>query len=153
MLSGGGAATFYTPEAYQSDDLDFILQFAAATFPPNDAPLRELGFERKNKVGHYFHPAVPYTLGFSIGPLAVGEEVLTSWDTRFLEDQRLFILTPTDCIRDRLAAFIHWKDFSSLEQALAVAKNHPIEIGAIEAWWRAEGGARQFEIFAERLSS
>ena len=30
ILTGGGAATFYAPEAYQSRDLDFVFEFWSA---------------------------------------------------------------------------------------------------------------------------
>jgi hypothetical protein len=149
VLSGGGAATAYAPEAYQSRDLDFILQFAAATFAPSAAPLLYLGFDRKGAT--FVHPDVPFTVEFPAGPLAVGNQIITEWNTLTRGDETLHIITPTDCVRDRLAAAIHWTDFASIDQAVAVARLHPINIDLVESWCLSEGGARQFAIFIRRL--
>ena len=51
----------------------------------------------------------------------MGDEVILRWDTIRREAQLLNLLTPTDCVRDRLAAAIHWHDASSIHQAAAVA--------------------------------
>ncbi|MDI6740798.1 MAG: hypothetical protein QME74_10605 [Candidatus Edwardsbacteria bacterium] len=41
---------------------------------------------------------------------------------------RLHLLSPTDCVKDRLAAYFHWNDRQSLEQAGLVADNRKIDI-------------------------
>ena len=152
VLSGGGAATIYAPAAKTTDDLDFILQLSAGV-NPDAAPLLELGFRSTGRSGIYQHPSVVYTLEFPLGPLAVGDELITKWDTLRREDLVLHIVTPTDCVRDRLAAAIHWNDFNSISQAVAVAKRHPVEMVIIERWCAHEGGAKQFETFQRLLTA
>jgi ribulose 1,5-bisphosphate carboxylase large subunit-like protein len=65
VLSGGGAASVYAPEAYQSRDLDFILQFGGSV---SAEPLEKLGFSARG--GTYAHPDTEFTVEFPAGPLA-----------------------------------------------------------------------------------
>ncbi len=75
VLSGGGAATIYSSDAYQSRDLDFILGFWSS-FGAAKQPLIDLGFEEKN--GIYRHPSSIFTVEFPSGPLAIGAEMITT---------------------------------------------------------------------------
>ena len=68
----------------------------------------DLGFEASSVRGTYRHPGTPLTLEFLDGPLAVGGEVVSTWGFgSTLRAKVLHIITPTDCVRDRLAAGIH----------------------------------------------
>jgi hypothetical protein len=40
---------------------------------------------------------------------------------------------------DRLAGYFHWNDRQGLEQAIAVARRHPVNLIDIERWARDEG--------------
>jgi hypothetical protein len=153
VLTGGSAATVYAPDAYQSRDLDFILQFGAAISPPSAKPLLDIGFVPLGRSAMFGHELLPYTLEFPAGPLAVGAEVLTAWHT--LRDERglLHILSPTDCVRDRLAGAIHFRDFSSIRQAVAVASRQRVDLEQIEQWCASEGGGRQYRAFADQLAA
>src|SRR5579862_5130023 len=51
VLTGGSAATFYAPHAYQSGDADFIITFSSNTARANDA-MRELGY---HEIGGTYH--------------------------------------------------------------------------------------------------
>ncbi len=151
ILSGGGAATVYAPEAYQSRDLDFIFEFWSAIGPSSAQPLLDLGFVLNGQT--YSHAETTFTVEFPTGPLAIGDEIITSWVTLRDGEFLLHILSPSDCVRDRLAWFLFNNDFSSLEQALAVATRHPIDLDMIKRWCDAEGELGKFEIFADRLRS
>jgi hypothetical protein len=129
VLTGGGAATVYAPQAYQSKDLDFIVDFWASQAPPSSQPLVALGFVEGG--GIYTQPGTPYSLEFPAGPLAIGEETITEWETLEEDGQVLHILKPTDCARDRLAWFLFNGDYSGLEQVLAVARLHPVDMDVI----------------------
>lgn len=150
ILSGGGAATVYAPEAYQSRDLDFIFQYWSTTDRISAEPLLDLGFIKDG--ASYSHPSTHLTVEFPTGPLAIGRELITSWDTLREGELLLHILSPTYCTRDRLAWFLFNNDFSSLEQALAVASSHPVDLGVIEQWCIAEGEHMKFRAFADRLA-
>ena len=55
------------------------------------------------------------------------------------------------CVMDRLAAFYHWKDRQSLQQAIMVAKNRPVKLRAIEVWSGKEGMSDRCKIFLQEL--
>ena len=150
VLTGGGAATVYAPEAYQSRDLDFILSYTSESRLASAQPLLDLGFVQKQ--GMYKHSIIPFTVEFPAGPLAIGQEIITRWETLDEDGLKLNILTPTDCVRDRLAWFLFGKDYSALEQALSVASRHDIDLDLIRVWCEKEGELPKFEIFSYRLA-
>ena len=62
------------------------------------------------------------------------------------------MVTATQCVMDRLAAFYFWKDRQALDQAIAVAGFHPIDLDAVRRWSQAEGQDASFDEFA-RIAS
>ena len=52
---------------------------------------------------------------------------------------------------DRLAGFYHWNDPQCLDQAVAVARRHPIDLARVEEWSKGEGRRARFEDFLNRL--
>jgi len=149
VLSGGGAATVYAPDANQSGDLDFVLSFWSSQGVSAKA-IFDLGFVEKD--GGYVHPATKFTLEFPPGPLAIGDEVITQWDTLRECEKVLQILSPTDCVRDRLSWFLFYTnvDYSALDQALAVAARHEINLDKIRGWCEAEHVTDGYAIFEAR---
>jgi hypothetical protein len=148
VLTGGSAATFYAPEAYESRDIDFVITFQGQR---GDETLLDLGYR---KVGDYYeHERAPFPIEFPAGPLMIGDELITRWNTSRRDEEILHILSPTDSTRDRLAAFLHWNDFSALEQALAVctAQRPEIDLDLIRAWCVHEGQLDKYELFRSRL--
>lgn len=67
----------------------------------------------------------------------------------------LYVLSPTDSCRDRLASFLFWNDFSGLEQALAVfhARANEVDLNVIQDWCRREGHSQKFGLFASRIGA
>lgn len=150
VLSGGGAAQIYAPNDYRSRDLDFVLSFFSSDNKARVA-LEELGFQRVGR--NLVHPECPFTVEFPPGPLSVGDDTITAWDTLRREDLILNIITPTDSVRDRLAAYLHWNDLGSLNTAVAVTKAQQdrINMDIIEDWCRREGGEAKYAVFTKRL--
>ncbi|HVS12252.1 MAG TPA: hypothetical protein VMS76_20495 [Planctomycetota bacterium] len=150
VLTGGSAATFYAPSAVQSQDLDFVLTLGGTGGEPLRA-LEDLGYTRAGQ--HYTHAVNPYFLEFPQGPLAIGDELIETWDTPHEGDRLLHVLLPTDSCRDRLMWFYLEKDRGALEQALAVyaAQAGRIDLARIRRWSRKEGATEGFQEF-ERLA-
>ncbi|MDD5522089.1 MAG: hypothetical protein PHI84_14820, partial [Kiritimatiellae bacterium] len=65
----------------------------------------------------------------------------------------LRIISPTDCVKDRLTWFYHDNDQQCLAQAVAVAMNNRIDLKEIERWSVGEGMREQFEQIRKRLKS
>ena len=60
------------------------------------------------------------------------------------------LLSPTDCV-DRLTWWFHDLDRQGLEQALAVAKCHAIDLEELRRWSEVEGCIEKFEEIRERF--
>ncbi len=134
VLTGGAVVSIYSRNAYQSHDLDFVATGLAKDVA---AAMRELGFERKGR--HWAHPASKWYVEFPSGPLSIGDEESVTVTTRRTRRGQLTLLAPTDCVMDRLAAFFHWNDRQSLDQAVLVARRQTVRLERIRAWALREG--------------
>ncbi len=65
----------------------------------------------------------------------------------------LRLLSPTDCVKDRLTWWIHGRDRQSLEQAIAVIERADVDLDELRRWVRGEGRAAvtAFEEVADQL--
>jgi hypothetical protein len=63
----------------------------------------------------------------------------------------LVLMTPTDSVKDRLAAYYHWNDQQALEQALMVAEAQRINYSEIKRWSEREGHSEKHREFLKRL--
>ena len=150
VLTGGSAATYYAPHAYQSRDADFVITFSSDTAHAGNA-LRALGYREIG--GTYHHDKNAFTVEFPPGPLAVGDDLIRSYDTVERDEQLLYILSRTDCIRDRLASFYFFGDRSALAAAIAVAQSGRVNLSSIKRWSEKEGEASRFAEFHESLNA
>ena len=63
------------------------------------------------------------------------------------------IISPTDCVKDRLAAYFHWGDLPCLEQATMVARENKIDFDEVKRWSEKEGKISQFQYFLDQLNA
>ncbi len=147
VLTGGGAVSIYSANKYQSYDIDFV---TAASRRELAAIMSGLGFQRGSG-RHFEHPATKLVVEFVAWPVTVGDEVVHKWSKIRTSAGTLQVLTPTQCIKDRLAAFFHWRDSQSLEQALLVGQMHRIAMTELARWASAEDHAEDFGEFRRRL--
>jgi len=54
-------------------------------------------------------------------------------------------------VKDRLASYIHFKAEECLDQAVMVAKKHPVNLASIRKWCEGEKGEEQWQNFIDRL--
>ncbi len=148
VLVGGAVVSIYTEGAYESGDLDFILtNFFVKNLPQT---MKEIGFERKNR--HYVHPECSHLfIEFPKGPLEIGDDFNVIPEEIEVEGKKIKILSSTDCVKDRLATYIHFKNRVGLEQALMVAKKHPVNLASIKDWCDKEGHAAVYAEFSAHL--
>jgi hypothetical protein len=66
----------------------------------------------------------------------------------------LRLLSPTDCVKDRLAAYIHWNLRDNFRQAVLVARRQKarIDFQNLASWCEREGGAEAYEKLIDELS-
>lgn len=155
VLVGGSAATYYAPSAYQSYDADFVALFA--TDRESEARLiglmNGLGYDLDgNTFGH--RHGNPFVVEFPKGPLQIGLDYVHTYDTVQRGVETLNVITATDSVRDRLAAYYFWDDRSSLQAAVAIARAVPdkVRLAAVEEWSVREGAAGKHSDFVHLLS-
>jgi len=136
VLSGGGAVTYYSENEYMSNDLDFVTVERNKVIAPVVA---QLGFTLKGKDFH--HAESKFFLEFPPGPLSFGDKYIDSSETATLKTQYglLRIITPTQCVMDRLAWYAHGNDLQARDQAVMVAVRQRIDWEEIYAWAANEG--------------
>jgi hypothetical protein len=124
-----------------------LLRWELIPFWPADP---KIGFDEE---GRYFrYPDTEYFLEFPSGPLAAGDEPPHKINVLRFETGDLTVLSPTDCIKDRLASYFHWNDRECREQALLVASATDIDLPEIERWSLKEGYEGMFCHFRDLLT-
>jgi hypothetical protein len=145
ILVGGAVVAIYTEGAYRSGDLDFVL----LTYLNEKLPevMKDIGFTVSTS-RHYSHPeCTSLIIDFASGPPGIGEDLRIKPAEVKSDGQVIKIYSPTDCIRDRLASYIHFKAAECLAQAVMVAKKYPFDYSKVKKWCQAEGSPKSFEEF------
>ena len=137
MLCGGSAASYYAPEAYMSADDDFVLT-VSLTRSEISAVMQPLGFREQGRI--YVADGLAWSADFPPGPLAIGRDIVRSWDTVRRGNEVLYVITALDAVRDRFMHYFAWDDYSGLMQAVAVAKaqRDRVDLDSFRAWTDAE---------------
>ncbi len=148
VLTGGSCVTIYSNNRYMSFDLDFVDMRSTGGKKIKSA-LLNLGFQEKNR--YFIHPESDYYVEFPSGPLAIGDEVIRDVALLKFSTGHLRILSTTDCVKDRLAAYYHWKDLQCLDQAILVAADQYVDLEEIERWSLHEGKLEEFRKIKDRL--
>lgn len=149
VLSGGTAVTFHSSSKYVSKDLDLInVNFARRT-RIRDA-MEKIGFQEKGR--YFFHLETEILVEFPDGPLSVGKEPVKDISEIELTTGLLRVLSPTDCVKDRLCAFYFWGDQQALAQAILVAESQEVDLGEVKRWSKVEGKEGEYRIFKRSLS-
>jgi hypothetical protein len=146
-LVGGACVSIYSSNAYESLDLDFVSYESDKKI---GAALAMIGF-KKTAGRHFEHPDCKYYAEFVSPPISIGEELIKKLKRLQTPLGLLNMLTPTDCVKDRLAAYIHWKDHQAFEQAIMVALRQRIRIKSIELWAKKERGEKAVAEFKRTL--
>lgn len=143
VLVGGLAVEIYTDNLYLTQDIDMVntnLQ------PPKRLAeaMQALGFTKQGRV--FEHPTTEVVVEFPTAPLSVGEELIKDTTHSQIGGRSLPILKVDDVVKDRLAAYLHWRDNSSLIQAVAIMRKHNIQPAHMQAFCLREGTETQFAL-------
>ena len=147
-LTGGSCVSIYSYNQYSSMDLDFIERISTKRKFLAKC-LEEIGFYEKDR--YFVHPDTELFVEFPPGPLAVGNEPITDIITIETEIGDLKIISPTESVKDRLAAYYFWNDLQCLDQAVLVADHNTINVAEVKRWSLTEGEEKKFEIFLGKL--
>jgi hypothetical protein len=111
--------------------------------------MEKIGFQEKGRF--FVNPDTQFFVEFPDGPLSVGEEPVKEISEYKLTTGILRILSPTDCVKDRLCAFYFWNDQQGLAQAVLVTKSQKVDLKEIKRWSKAENKEQEYEIFTSKL--
>ncbi len=149
LVVGGACVSIYTQNRYLSSDIDIVSHAALKQIA---AALSELGFSRQQS-RHFVRNDCPFFVEFVSPPAALGKEPIGSTSELQTKFGTIALPTPTDCVKDRLAAFFHWNDPQALEQAIMVARAQPISLTNIRKWADGEGYPDKFKLFRDWLKA
>lgn len=147
LLVGGACVSIYTKNKYLSSDLDFV---SYSSIKDITSVLGELGFTRESS-RHFTRKDCPFFIEFVSPPASIGNEPVRKMEHLKTRHGTISLFTPTDCVKDRLAAFYHWNDPQSLEQALLVTKAQKVNLKEVRSWSVKERHIEKHEIFRKRL--
>jgi hypothetical protein len=153
VLVGGAVVAIYTEGLYRSGDLDLV---------PDDFQrgrlaevLLEIGFV-PSKSRYFKHPECPHLfLEFPRGPVEIGEEFPVVPDEVEVEGRKLRLLSPTDCVKDRLAGYIHWGSRANFDQAALICLRQAdrVNLKLVKDWCDAEGASSVFDELMRHLGN
>ena len=149
VLTGGTCVSVWTRNEFASLDLDFVALGLHSNIEIAHA-FEAIGFKRGICNPRYFqHPGNDLALEFPPGPLMVGDEHVPDINVdRYATDLGILrLLSPTDCVKDRLAGYYYFSDKQNLLQAVAVAKAHPVDWENLRRWHKAENQIEAFAAF------
>jgi len=148
-LVGGACVSIYSNNKYQSLDLDFVTQASIKQLSPL---LKELGFNLQSG-RHFTHPQCSYFIDFVAPPVAIGDQPIKATFSIETTAGSFRLLTATDCVKDRLAAFFYWNDYQSLAQAVMVTKDNKVVIEEIRRWAKKENQLDKFKQYLDKLGN
>ena len=148
VLVGGSCVCVYTDERFGSFDLDFI-DISYARKKEIATALAKIGFAPRGASKYFEREDCQWALEFPSAPLAIGHEQISSDRVAKLETAMgtIRLLSPTDCIKDRLLWWYLENDGQCREQALDIARNHKIHWADLKAWHKGEGYIDEFDEF------
>jgi hypothetical protein len=145
VMSGGGCVSVYSVNKYQSDDLDFVDSYRDRA--RIQQALLTVGFY-SDRDRYFRNDTTAIYLEFPPGPVMIGNELAkdpVEWET---PSGKIRMLTPTDCVKDRLSKFYAWNDSQALYQALLVVAAQSVNFREVERWSiKSEGQERRYKFF------
>ncbi|WP_367899184.1 hypothetical protein AB3N61_18430 [Leptospira sp. WS58.C1] len=153
VLVGGAVVSVYSDGIYKSGDLDIVYtSYNSSIWETIQRVMTNLGFKKVTR--HFIHPECDHLfIEYASPPLSIGEDYQIIPDVKRVSGKMIKILSPTDCIKDRLASYIYFNARECLEQAILVAKRQSFNLKEIKRWCDSEGGKAKsaFEEFKNLL--
>jgi hypothetical protein len=136
-LVGGSVVAIYSSGMYKSGDLDLVNINNREETIINET-LQKLGFEKKRR--HFEHQKCKHIfIEFVPPPLSIGSDYNVKPHEVLVEGILIKILSPTDCIKDRLASYIYFDARECLDQAVLVATKQKFDLKEVKDWCDSEG--------------
>lgn len=136
VLSGGSCMEIYTKSNFSSLDIDFIPN-PSVTSKQIEETMVELGF-KKIPPRYYKHDSNPNYIEFPTGPVSLGNDLTKEFSELKTHVGNLTLLTPTDCIKDRLCALVYHGGEECFSHAVAVAHLNRFDKENLINWAKKE---------------
>lgn len=149
VLTGGACVSVYTRNRYQSFDLDFV-NIRGVPSRQISKTLEAAAFKKEGRV--FMHPDCPYAVDILSPPLSIGAEPVSRTEEMIVGSNKFHLLTPSDSVKDRLAAFYYWNDQQALEQALMICLAKRVALAPIKKWSQGEGQEPKYDTFLRLLN-
>jgi hypothetical protein len=150
VLVGGLAVEIYSENIYLTRDIDMVDVSYSKPAELHKA-MAEIGFIKQGRI--FVNETTDITVEFPSAPITVGDETVIETAQARSPAGDITILKPGDIIKDRLAAYFHWRDRPSLVQALAVLLKFPEELNNIEAFCSSEGSPETTVLLQQLLKA
>jgi hypothetical protein len=152
VLVGGSCVCVYTNERFVSFDLDFI-DISYARKKAIAAALKKIEFVSRGTSRYFEREGCRWSIEFPSAPLAIGHEQISRERVAELETSMgtIRLLSPTDCIKDRLLWWYLENDRQCWEQALDIAQTHDIQWTNLKTWHQGEGYLEKFDSFRKAV--
>jgi hypothetical protein len=152
VLCGGSCVSIYANGRYATRDFDFVLR---SSYRDTDvaAALAELGyFPDSSLSGAFSHPDEEMIVDIRPAPPSLGDEPIGEPAVLAVGRYRLVLLSPTDCVKDRLTHFYCYDDRQGCEHAVLVCLAQRVNMREVGRWSRAEGQEARLAEFRRELS-
>jgi hypothetical protein len=152
VLCGGSCVTIYAKGRYATRDFDFVL---SSSYSDSDvaAALAELGYHPDSSMsGVFTRPDEEMVVDIRPAPPSLGDEPIGEPAVLAAGPYKLVLLSPTDCVKDRLTHFYYYKDRQGCEQAVRVCLEQRVNLREVGRWSRAEGQEAGFAEFRRELN-
>lgn len=149
VLTGRACAAIYGGPSIHPDALDFVIsEYIVSKIK---GVMRKLGFEcrvHRTYGGKRFGMEVT----FLPPPLCVGDNIVEDVHTVRTSKGDLKMLSPTDCVRQRLSMYYRFADQDALRDAVLVAKRHRIDMELVKRWSHWEWASDKFDDFLKLMN-
>jgi len=150
-LTGGACAAYYSganpPEC---------IELAVSDFSVDDIEgiMARLGF-RPNGHRSFSSGSCRYSIALTPMPVSIGDDPVGSFASVRTAAGALKLLTPTDCVRQRLSMYYRWGDRKGLEEAVRVARRQrsKVDMESVRRWSEWEWASDKFSEFERMLSA
>ncbi|MFA4874183.1 MAG: hypothetical protein WC956_05015 [bacterium] len=147
-LIGKACAALHVGTSIKPKSLDLVLR----EYQVNElkAAMSRIGF-RNTEMNTFESNRCPLAVVISPPPISVGDDIVDSLQIIKTRDGDIRTLDPTDCVRQLLSMYYRWGDRDAMEDAIAVASKHAIDLDLVRRWSEWEWCTDRFEEFLTEL--
>lgn len=150
VLTGRACAAIHGGRSIRPSAIEFVIK--DYSMDAVSAAMAKIGFKPSDSRS-YVKRGCPFEVVLTPAPVVVGDDVVERTSRVKARGGGICLLSPTDCVRQRLSLFYKWGDRTAFEDALKVARRHRIDIELVRRWSGWEWASDRFEEFEKALAA